>query len=77
MVALFRFIETLKHFPLIFVMTSGGPGRATQATNYYAYVQTFQNSNVAYGASIAVFLFLFAAAISFYIAKANARLSDA
>ena len=33
MVALFRFIETLKHFPLIFVMTNGGPGRATQ-TNF-------------------------------------------
>lgn len=77
MVALFRFIETLKHFPLIFVMTSGGPGRATQATNYYAYVQTFQNSNVAYGATVAVFLFTFAAVISFYIAKVNARLSDA
>ncbi|MCJ8139179.1 carbohydrate ABC transporter permease [Falsirhodobacter halotolerans] len=77
MVALFRFIETLKHFPLIFVMTNGGPGRATQATNYYAYIQTFQNSNAAYGAAIAVFLFVFAGAISFYIARANARLSDA
>lgn len=77
MVALFRFIETLKHFPLIFVMTSGGPGRATQATNYYAYVQTFQNSNVAYGAAIAVFLFVFAGVISFYVARTNARLADA
>lgn len=77
MVALFRFIETLKHFPLIFVMTSGGPGRATQATNYYAYVQTFQNSNVGYGAAIAVFLFVFAAIISFYVARFNARFSNA
>ena len=77
MVALFRFIETLKHFPLIFVMTNGGPGRSTQATNYYAYIQTFQSSNVSYGAAIAVFLFIFAAIISFYVAKANARLTDA
>ncbi len=77
MVALFRFIETLKHFPLIFVMTNGGPGRSTQATNYYAYIQTFQSSNVSYGAAIAVFLFVFAAVISFYVAKANARLTDA
>lgn len=77
MVALFRFIETIKHFPLIFVMTNGGPGRATQATNYYAYIQTFQNSKVSYGASIAVFLFIFAAVISFYVAHMNARLSDA
>lgn len=77
MVALFRFIETLKHFPLIFVMTNGGPGRSTQATNYYAFIQTFQSSNVAYGAAIAVFLFVFAAAISFYIARVNARVAHA
>ncbi|MBS9719446.1 sugar ABC transporter permease [Tianweitania sp. BSSL-BM11] len=77
MVALFRFIETLKHFPLIFVLTNGGPGRSTQATNYYAYVQTFQSSNVGYGSAIAMFLFFFAGVISLYIAKRNARLADA
>lgn len=77
MVTLFRFIETLKHFPLIFVMTNGGPGRATQVTNYYAYIQTFQSSNVSYGAAIAVFLFTFAGIISFYVARANARLTNA
>ena len=77
MVSLFRFIETLKHFPLIFVMTNGGPGRSTQATNYYAFIQTFQSSNVSYGAAIAVFLFLFAAIISFYVARSNARITDA
>ena len=77
MVALFRFIETIKHFPLIYVMTNGGPGRATQATNYYAFIQTFQNSKVSYGAAIAVFLFIFAAIISFWVARMNARLSDA
>lgn len=74
MVALFRFIETIKHFPFIFVITNGGPGRATQATNYYAFIQTFQNSKVSYGAAIAVFLFVFAAVISFYVARMNARL---
>lgn len=77
MVALFRFIETLKHFPLIFVMTNGGPGRTTQATNYYAYVQTFQSSNVSYGAAIAVLLFIFAGVVSYYVARANARITDA
>ncbi len=76
MVTLFRFIDSLKHFPMIFVMTKGGPGRSTQATNFYAYVQTFQNSNVAYGAAIAVLLFLMAALISFYVAKLNQRISS-
>jgi multiple sugar transport system permease protein len=77
MVTLFRFIDSLKHFPLIFVMTKGGPGRSTQVTNFYAYVQTFQNSNVGYGASIAAFLFVFAAIVSFYVARMNMRLTDA
>ena len=76
MVTLFRFIDSLKHFPMIFVMTKGGPGRSTQATNYYAYLQTFQSSNVAYGASIAVLLFIMAAMISFYVAKLNQRVSS-
>ena len=76
MVTLFRFIDSLKHFPLIFVMTKGGPGRTTQATNYYGYIQTFQNSNVAYGAAIAVTLFIVAAVISFYVARLNQRVTS-
>jgi len=76
MVTLFRFIDSLKHFPMIFVMTKGGPGRSTQATNYYAYIQTFQNSNVAYGAAIAVSLFIVAAVISFYVARLNQRITS-
>ena len=75
MVTLFRFIDSLKHFPMIFVMTKGGPGRSTQATNYYAYVQTFGNENVAYGAAIAVMLFLMAAVIAYYVAKLNQRVT--
>ena len=76
MVTLFRFIDSLKHFPMIFVMTKGGPGRSTQATNFYAYIQTFQSSNVAYGASIAVTLFVVAAIISFYVARLNQRITS-
>ena len=76
MVTLFRFIDSLKHFPMIFVMTKGGPGRSSQATNYYAYVQTFQNSNVAYGAAISVSLFIVAAVISFYVARLNQRINS-
>lgn len=76
LVTLFRFIDSLKHFPMIFVLTKGGPGRSSQATNYYAYIQTFQSSNVAYGAAIAVTLFLTAAVISFYVARLNERIAS-
>lgn len=76
LVTLFRFIETLKHFPLIYVMTKGGPGRSTQATNYYAYVQSFENSNVSYGAAISVTLFIFAGFASFWVARINSRINS-
>lgn len=76
LVTLFRFIDSLKHFPMIFVLTKGGPGRSSQATNYYAYIQTFQNSNVAYGAAIAVSLFIVAAIISFYVARLNQNIAS-
>ncbi|MGV0819503.1 carbohydrate ABC transporter permease [Martelella sp. AMO21009] len=75
LVTLFRFIETLKHFPLIYVITKGGPGRSTQATNYYAYVQSFENSNISYGAAISVTLFLFAALASYWVARINSRIN--
>ena len=35
---LFRVIDSIKAFPLIYIMTSGGPGVVTEATNYYAYL---------------------------------------
>ena len=39
--ALFRLIESIKAFPLIFILTGGGPGTVTEATNYYAFLQGF------------------------------------
>ena len=52
--ALFRLIESVKAFPLIFVMTGGGPGTVTEATNYYAYLQGFNYSLIGYSAAISV-----------------------
>lgn len=49
---LFRLIESVKAFPLIFVMTGGGPGTVTEATNYYAFLQGFNYSMIGFSASI-------------------------
>lgn len=54
--ALFRLIDSVKAFPLIFVLTDGGPGSATQITNYYAYIQAFGFSYLGYASAIAVML---------------------
>jgi multiple sugar transport system permease protein len=54
--ALFRLIDSIKAFPLIYLLTDGGPGGATEVTNYYAFVQTFNFSYWGYGSAIAVLI---------------------
>ena len=54
--ALFRLIDSIKAFPLIYVLTSNGPGTATQVTNYYAFTQAFNYAYWGYASAIAVML---------------------
>jgi multiple sugar transport system permease protein len=54
--ALFRLIDSIKAFPLIYVLTSGGPGTTTQVTNYYAFTQAFNYAYWGYASAIAIML---------------------
>jgi multiple sugar transport system permease protein len=54
--AMFRLIDSIKAFPLIYLLTDGGPARATEVTNYYAFVQTFNFSYWGYGSAIATLM---------------------
>ena len=54
--ALFRLIDSIKAFPLIYLLTDGGPGGATQVTNYYAFEQTFSFSYWGYGSAVATLM---------------------
>lgn len=53
---LFRLIDSVKAFPLIYVLTNGGPGSVTEVTNYYAFVQAFNFSYWGYASAIATML---------------------
>ncbi len=53
---LFRLIDSIKAFPLIFVLTDGGPGDVTEVTNYYAYRQAITFSLWGYGSAIATLM---------------------
>jgi len=64
---LFRLIESVKAFPLIFVMTGGGPGTVTEATNYYAFLQGFNYSLIGYSAAISVVVLASVLAVSYLI----------
>ena len=64
---LFRLIESVKAFPLIFVMTGGGPGTVTEATNYYAFLQGFNYSLIGYAAAISVVVLASVLVVSYVI----------
>jgi len=61
---LFRLIDSVKAFPLIFVMTAGGPGTVTEATNYYAYLQGFNYSLIGFSAAISTVVLASTLAVS-------------
>jgi multiple sugar transport system permease protein len=54
--SIFRMIDSFKAFPLIFVLTSGGPGHVTDTTNFYSYRQAFEYSFIGYSSAITVVL---------------------
>lgn len=51
---LFRLIDSVKAFPHIYIMTGGGPGVATEVTNFYAYLQGFSYTYIGYSSAIIV-----------------------
>jgi len=53
---LFRLIDSIKAFPLIFILTDGGPGTVTEVTNFYSYIQAFNFSFLGYSSAITVVL---------------------
>src|SRR5436190_6091627 len=56
--AMIRLIDALKSFDIIFAITQGGPGSASETINIYLYSVAFVYYDVGYGAAIAVVLFL-------------------
>lgn len=56
--ALFRTLDALRVFDLIYVLTGGGPGTATEPVSLYAFDQLLQNLRFGYGSAISVAVFL-------------------
>jgi multiple sugar transport system permease protein len=63
--AMFRLIDSVKAFPLIFLLTGGGPGNVTEVTNYYAYLLAFDSNEIGYSSSVTVVMLVLVAAVSF------------
>ena len=56
--AILSMVGSLKYFDLIYVMTSGGPGTATELMATYMYKQSFKTFNMGYGATVASGMFI-------------------
>lgn len=57
-------VGSLRYFDLIWVMTRGGPGGATEVLATYMYRQAFSSSRLGYGSAVAVALFLVAMVVT-------------
>jgi trehalose/maltose transport system permease protein len=61
---LFRTIDALRVFDLVFVMTQGGPADSTNVLQFYGYKKSFAEGMIGYGSAIAVTVFLLAVMLS-------------
>ena len=53
-----RTIDALKSFDIIYAMTQGGPGTASETINIYLYNVAFAYYDIGYGSAIAVVFFV-------------------
>jgi len=67
---LFRLIDSIKAFPLIYILTDGGPGSLTEVTNYYSFLQAFNFSYLGFSSAITVVLLAATIVLSWIIIRA-------
>lgn len=56
--AILSMVGSLKYFDLIYVMTGGGPGTATELMATYMYKNSFSQFNMGYGSAVAGGMFI-------------------
>jgi len=66
-------IESLKVFDLIYAMTYGGPGYATQVMGTWMYANVFQYFDAGYGTAIAVVITIVAVAVGTPFVRSQVR----
>jgi multiple sugar transport system permease protein len=61
---LFRTLDAFRVFDLVYVLTYGGPGDATNTLQFYGYRTLMGESAIGYGSAIVTIVFLLAFAVS-------------
>ncbi|MDR3435764.1 sugar ABC transporter permease [Telmatospirillum sp.] len=70
-----RTIDALKSFDIIYAITQGGPGTASETINLYLYSVAFTYYDVGYGSAIAVVFFILIIALSLLLIYLRQRTS--
>jgi len=66
---LLRTLDATRVFDLLFILTGGGPGYATESLSILTYRTLFVTLNFGRGSALAVFAFLYITIISFFFIK--------
>lgn len=64
---LLRTIDAIKHFDLIYAMTKGGPGYATETLNIYGFATGFEYFKLGYTSALLMLFFMIVLGISLLI----------
>jgi multiple sugar transport system permease protein len=64
---LIRLIFAVRTYDLIYIMTRGGPGQATDLVSYFIYRQAFVGLNIGQAAALSVILLLMVLALTAYL----------
>ncbi|EUB97643.1 ABC-type transporter, integral membrane subunit [Rhizobium sp. CF080] len=68
-----RAIDAIKSFDIIYAMTQGGPGTASETINIYLYNTAFSYYDIGYGSAMAVVFFVIIVALSLVLMMVRAR----
>ena len=72
--AMIRMIDAVKSFDIIYAITQGGPGTASETINLYLYSVAFAYYDVGYGSAIAVVFFTLIVALAAVLLVMRRRL---
>jgi ABC-type sugar transport system permease subunit len=67
---IFRTLQALLVFDVIYIMTGGGPGNSTESLSYLNYNTFIINTDFGVGGAMSIILVLLALAVSFIIVRA-------
>lgn len=75
-VLIFRIMDVMKEYDLIYVLTEGGPGISTETMNYYIYLTSFRWLRMGSGSALAVILLFITLFIGLRLMKLAGRTEE-